>query len=120
MTPYDPKCENIFERLRWYAVKRGYQVVTPRSADMCMAFYRDVDMHIGSRLHAHLFFLSRNKKSFLTPVDGRAIGVADELGFPLCDPSRFDMYLDFNFEIVRSRARDGFKVMEKFVGSLPK
>jgi hypothetical protein len=120
LLPYDSQCKNVYERLRWYAVKRGYQVVTPQSADACIALYRGIDLHIGSRLHAHLLFLSYNKRSFLTCVDGRAVGMAEAFGFPLCDPGRFDEYLNFDFEIVRNRARAIFKVMEKFMETLPK
>lgn len=118
--PFSHGCKNACERLRWYAVKRGYRVVIPVSPDACIDFYRDIDMHVGSRLHAHLMFLSRNRRSFLTPVDGRGAGMAEFLGFPLCDPNRLDDYLDFDFETVRSRARESFQVMERFVKSLPR
>ena len=120
LLPFSRDCENAYERLRWYAVKRGFRVVTPNSADAGIRFYQDIDLHVGSRLHAHLLFLSRNKRSFLTQVDGRALGMAEYFGFPLCDPNRFDDYLDFDFETVRSRARDSFQVMERFVKSLPR
>lgn len=119
LLPYSSHCENVYERLRWYAAKRGFRVVSPHTADACIAFYRNIDLHVGSRLHAHLLFLSRNKRSFLTHVDGRTLGMAKFLGFPLCDPDRFDDYLDFDFEVVRGRARAGFQVMQKFLDSMP-
>lgn len=109
---------NIYERLRWYAAKRRFRVVSPGSADECLAFYRTIDLHFGSRLHAHLHFLSQAKRSFLVPVDGRATGMAEYLGFPLCDPSRFESYLSFDFETVRSRALAGFEVMTRFLRAL--
>ena len=71
------------EALRAYARARGFQPVAPADADACIAFYDDIDVHVGTRLHAHLLFLSRNKRSFLVPVDGRSGGMAEFLGFPL-------------------------------------
>ena len=118
LLPFSQDCENAYERLRWYAVKRGYRVVALSSADACIKFYQGIDLHVGSRLHAHLMFLSRNKRSFLTQADGRSLGMAEFFGFPLCDPNRFDDYLDFDFETVRSRARTSFQVMRKFIDSL--
>jgi hypothetical protein len=118
--PFDPKWPNPYQRLRWYAAKRGFRVIAPESADACIDFYRTVDLHFGSRLHAHLLFLSCNKRSFLTEVDGRSRGIAEFLGFPICDPANFDQYLDFDFELARSRARDGFATMRRFLESVPK
>jgi hypothetical protein len=107
-----------YERLRWYAAKRGLRIISPPTADACLAFYRTIDLHIGSRLHAHLHFISQNKRSFLVAVDGRAIGMAEYLGFPLCDPLHFETYLNFDFEIVRARAQAGFEEMKRFLRTL--
>ena len=111
---------NPYQRLRCYAVKKGFRVICPRDADACMAFYDDVDRHFGSRLHAHLLCLSRAKPSWLVAVDGRAAGIAKSLGFPQCSPTDLNAALDFDFEIVRERAQAGFQVMQKFVDSLPR
>lgn len=110
--------ENQYERLRWYAAKRGFTVIAPKTADQCLAFYRGVDLHVGSRLHAHLHFLSQNKRSFLVGVDERATGMSEHFGFPLCDPDQFEMYMDFDFEIVRERAVDTFATMKLFLSEL--
>ena len=111
---------NEYQRLRKYAVRRGFTIVCPPDADACMDFYGQMDMHIGSRLHAHLLCLSRAKRSWLVPVDGRALGMAEFLGFPLCGPHQLESALGFDFETVRTRAREGFKVMERFVDTLPR
>ncbi len=110
---------NPYQRLRQHAVRCGFTVVCPPDADACMRFYDQVDMHVGSRLHAHLLCLSRAKRSWLVPVDGRADGMAEFLKFPLCAPRELESALDFDFEIVRSQAHDGFKVMQRFVETLP-
>ena len=117
LLPY-AEVTNPYERLRWYAVKRGFRIVSPATADACLSFYRNIDMHIGSRLHAHLHFISQNKRTFLVPVDDRATGMAEYLGFPLCKPDCFEIYLDFDFETVRARAYAGFEQMKIFLRTL--
>lgn len=117
LLPYT-EVTNPYERLRWYAAKRGFRIISPPTADACLAFYRTIDLHIGSRLHAHLHFISQNKRTFLVAVDGRASGMAEYLGFPLCDPVDFETYLDFDFETVRARAQAGFEDMKRFLQTL--
>lgn len=111
---------NAHQRLRKYAVRRGFSIACPADADACIALYEGVDMHIGSRLHAHLLCLSRAKRSWLVPVDGRALGMADFLRFPLCRPETLESDLDFDFETVREQAVKGFAVMQRFIATLPK
>jgi hypothetical protein len=105
-------------RLRRSAEKLGFTVVAPRSVAQGSAIYDRADLHFGSRLHAHLTMLSRNKKSFVVAVDDRAKGMADLFGFPLCDPDRFEDYLGFDFEQVRAAAQRTYPTMQKFVRSL--
>jgi len=104
--------------LRRYARRRGFEVVIPRNADECIRFYDRVDLHVGTRLHAHLLFLSRNKRSYLVPIDGRSLGIAESLDFPLLDPAELDDNWNFNFEMVRNRAVENFKTMQIFLASL--
>ena len=75
---------------------------------------------MGTRLHAHLLFLSRNKRSYLVPVDERSTGIAQALGFPLPLPDTLERNWDFDFEVVRRHAREHYKTMRQFVESLPK
>ncbi|MEO5861676.1 MAG: hypothetical protein ABIQ03_04350 [Burkholderiales bacterium] len=117
--PHAPSQLNDYQRLRQFAVRRGFKVVSPRNADACITFYDGIDMHVGSRLHAHLLFLSRARRSWLVPVDARATGMAEFLGFPLCNPGELEAALDFDFEIVRAQASEGFGVMRSFVKTLP-
>jgi len=42
--------------------------------------YRDCDLHIGYRLHAHILFLSQRKPSFLLEEDGRGRGFSEAIG----------------------------------------
>jgi Polysaccharide pyruvyl transferase len=105
-------------KLRSYAQSLGFQVVVPSDADAATRFYRQIDMHFGSRLHAHLLFLSQAKRSFLTHVDDRAVGMAAAFDFPLCKPERLMDEIDFDFEIVRKAARQHFATMQHFISCM--
>jgi hypothetical protein len=109
-----------YQALRQHAVRAGFAVFAPADADALLAFYRTADVHVGSRLHAHLHFLSRAKRSWLVPVDGRAAGIAESLDFPLCQPETLGAARGFDFERVRARARAHFATMRMFVDSLPR
>lgn len=106
------------EALRRHAAVRGYEIIVPGSADEALAFYDAIDLHIGSRVHAHLHFLSRNKRSALVPVDQRALGLSAAYGFPLSQPQTIERDLTRDFEPVRQRIRDGYEVMRRFTASL--
>jgi hypothetical protein len=106
------------EALRLYARRRGFEIVIPHDADECLRFYEGVDIHVGSRLHAHLLFLSRNKRSYLIPIDGRSLGMAEHFGFPAGPPDHIEANWGSDFEIVRERARASFAVMERFIRSV--
>lgn len=107
------------QALRDHAIRRGYKIVIPASADAALALYEPIDLHIGSRLHAHLQFLSRNKRSFLVAVDDRARGLALAYGFPLSEADGIEtLDLSLDFEPIRARIREGHDVMQRFVASL--
>jgi hypothetical protein len=104
--------------LHRYAESRGFRIYRPASVQECQDFYRTCDLHFGSRLHAHLFFLSQAKKSFLTSVDDRCTGFSQAFGFPLCDYRNFDHYVSYDFEIYRQRALAQYGVMKQFLSSI--
>ncbi len=106
------------QRLHDYARALGFEVYRPASAEECLAVYAKCDLHLGSRLHAHLHFLSRAKRSFLTPVDGRSAGFARTFGFPLCDYRRLDAHFDYDFERYARRVRETFATMTAFTDYL--
>lgn len=47
-----------------------------------IAFYDDCDLHVGYRLHGHLYFLSKRLPSVLLEEDGRGRGATEALGAP--------------------------------------
>jgi phosphotransferase system IIB component len=73
------------ERLQKYvkfAKSRGFIVKDVAYDLKKIDFYLDCDLHIGYRLHAHLYFLRIRKPSILIEEDGRGIGMSRTLGSP--------------------------------------
>lgn len=60
------------------------------SAENLMNYYRNVDLHIGYRVHAHIFMNSIAQKSILISEDGRAKGVKGAISGVVLDG-----YFDF-------------------------
>jgi hypothetical protein len=57
-------------------------------------YYKNCDLHVGYRVHAHIYFLSIRKPTFLISVDGRGMGVSKTLGtedVPACSESSANM-----------------------------
>lgn len=52
-------------------------------------FYRECDLHIGYRVHAHVNFISYRKPSFLLQEDTRGIGMSDVLGLSANDVNAY-------------------------------
>ena len=60
----------------------GYEVVDASYGLESVQFYDDCDLHVGYRVHGHLYFLAKRKPSFLIQEDGRGRGVSEALGLP--------------------------------------
>jgi hypothetical protein len=99
-----------------YAERSGFEVFEGAQVEDFLNLYRSVDIHIGSRLHAHLFTLSLRKPSFVTYVDERVSGFAKMLGFPVYHPSELHRYRDYDFTICWDNMKATGKVMEQFAG----
>jgi len=95
-------------------------------------FYDDCDFHLGYRVHAHLYFLSKRLPSVLINEDGRGRGMVETMDLPVFnvdDPelinrvgSLIDTYKKTNFsdfERVGNYLDSHFEVMKKFMNSLP-
>jgi Polysaccharide pyruvyl transferase len=67
------------ENMREAAEKLGYEIVDAAYDLSKISFYSDTDLHIGYRVHAHLYFLSERKPSILINEDGRGRGFCDLL-----------------------------------------
>ncbi len=67
------------------ALALGYRVRDVAYDTRRIAFYGDCDLHVGFRVHAHLYFLSKRLASFLINEDGRGAGMAASLQQPGLD-----------------------------------
>jgi Polysaccharide pyruvyl transferase len=61
---------------------RGYRVVDASRDLGALELYRDCDLHVGYRVHAHLCALSYRRPSLLVIEDGRGEGQSVTLGDP--------------------------------------
>jgi len=104
--------------LRAIARKYGFKLFIPHSVEECFDFYQNTDLHIGSRLHAHLYFLSQRKPSFLTYVDDRCVGFCESLDFPICEVEKLDTYLNYDFSRCQLEIDKLNAVMTQFVSHL--
>jgi hypothetical protein len=55
------------------------------SAENLISFYNKVDLHIGYRVHAHIFMCSQNKASVLIAEDGRGKALKDVINGMILD-----------------------------------
>jgi hypothetical protein len=91
----------------------------------------DADIHIGTRLHSHIFFLSRGKPSFLFNVDSRTDGFLKMIGTPSDEftPSgvkrlvrQFQEMVDGGdysaFDYVPEKIRELHQVMQDFINRI--
>jgi len=72
---------NTHKTLRDRLEERDCETVS-LAADLerMQGIYDRTDLHIGYRLHAHLYFISRQQPSFLLEEDGRGRGASEALG----------------------------------------
>lgn len=128
------------------AEKLGYEI-EDLSYDLSkMSIYDKCDLHVGYRVHAHIYCLSHRVKSILLNEDGRGAGVCNATNFHGVDcyyevitrdgklgkaTNNFAHltlanYIDelksenYNiYKLIKLRLDDKFEVMIKFLNSLP-
>lgn len=66
-----------------YAKAIGCKVVDVAYDMDKIAFYGDCDLHVGYRVHGHLYFLSKRIPSLLINEDGRGLGMAQAMQLPI-------------------------------------
>ncbi len=71
--------ENNTMVIKRKADELGYNVVDASYDLDKIKFYDECDLHVGYRVHAHLYFLSKRKPSILLHEDGRGRGVSESL-----------------------------------------
>ncbi|MCF6366838.1 MAG: polysaccharide pyruvyl transferase family protein [Bacteroidales bacterium] len=96
-----------------------------------LKFYKNADLHIGYRVHAHLFFLANGLPSILLSEDGRGLGMSKTFNLPelyaysKSFESGFEKYLekfeDNIFSISESNTifiKNKYEEMKKFLNNL--
>ncbi|MFX1343085.1 MAG: polysaccharide pyruvyl transferase family protein [Promethearchaeota archaeon] len=76
----DPRLADLNVRLSNYARKLGCETFDASYDLKKIQVYDTMDIHVGFRVHAHIYFLSYAKPSFLIAEDSRGDGVVKTLG----------------------------------------
>jgi hypothetical protein len=105
----------------------GTQVVDVSYSVDKIKFYDDCDLHIGYRVHAHIYFLSKRLPSILIHEDGRGNGVTEALKSPGINAYRISKIyssifkvFNHNYYISKIYSKLGMKVNEGIIDSLSK
>ena len=96
-------------------------------------FYKSCDFHIGYRVHAHLYFLSKRLPSILINEDGRGVGMVKSLGMEVFNVNDKELFSKIelalikysngafsDFDQVIQKIENTFKVMQDFLIKLNK
>lgn len=73
-----------------------------------LQIYDDCDIHIGFRVHAHIYNLSRRNRSILIEEDGRGGGVNEALGLERITAYNVGLPLSLTAENCKKRANEFF------------
>jgi len=82
------------------------------SAENLMNYYSTVDLHIGYRVHAHIFMNSISNRSILISEDGRAKGVKGAIGGIVLNG-----YLDFKDSFIAKVLNKAFPFYDRFTAN---
>jgi hypothetical protein len=99
-------------KIAQYAKKLNYTVVDTSFDTKKLEFYEECDIHIGYRVHAHIYFLSKRLPSILIHEDGRGNGVTEALSSPGIDAYKVSRIYSTTFRIF-NKSRFAGKVYQK-------
>jgi len=71
---------NFFNHMADYAKRLGFECIDLAYDAANMGIYDRCDLHIGYRVHAHIYCLSHFRKTILLEEDGRGRGANEALG----------------------------------------
>lgn len=78
----DKKTEKTHRELVGFLEKNGIALHDIAYQADKMVVYDQADLHVGFRVHAHIYCLSRRQRSILIEEDGRGAGMNQTLGMP--------------------------------------
>jgi len=76
------KKEKFYLQIKERAEQMNYTVKDTSYDTSKIEFYKDCDLHVGYRVHGHLYFLAHRLPSLLIEEDGRGRGANESLGLP--------------------------------------
>ena len=123
---YTPEADAInTKKIADHASDLGFEVVDVSYDADKLKFYDDCDLHIGYRVHAHIYFLSKRLPSILIHEDGRGNGVTEALNSPGIDAYRVSAFYSklfglFNTNIFLAKVygRIGLKLNMNIINEL--
>lgn len=77
---YHSKPNPLSDRVANFATELGYEVMNQFGNTSNLERYHAIDLHIGYRLHGHIYFLRQRKPSILMVEDARSFGLANTQG----------------------------------------
>ena len=96
----------------------GYEVVRGERMGEFLDLYREADVHLGNRVHAHLKCLSLGAVSFCTPFDLRQQYFAESLDYPLVTRIPDAALESYDFARVAARRDAARAAMDRFTARL--
>ena len=95
----------------------GYEIRVADRVEDAASTYGSCDLHVGSRVHAHLFALSLARRSVVTKVDDRVVGLSRAYGFPIASVATIlELIAEPEiFERHRRRVKDLHTTMRGFI-----
>lgn len=102
---FTPEADAInTKKLAEHASDLGFEVVDVSYDADKLKFYDDCDLHIGYRVHAHIYFLSKRLPSILIHEDGRGNGVTEALDSPGIDAYNVSKFFSGLFRLFNTNA----------------
>jgi len=74
---YHSEANEKSKEVAGYAKSLGYIEINMAGRVEGLSLYDEIDLHIGYRLHGHIYFLRKRKPSLLLIEDARAFGIAN-------------------------------------------
>ncbi len=120
-----------FIRGAFLAKLNGFKIADLNSKLEKIHIYDDADLHIGYRVHAHIYMLSHRLPSFIIAEDSRGTGQSLSVGLPTLDYSdthvvnNLDQSLNEHFKTKGKsfkaaiiKMEETFKVMQQFLENI--
>ncbi|MDD3172598.1 MAG: polysaccharide pyruvyl transferase family protein [Herbinix sp.] len=93
----------------------GVEIVNIENTSEGLCVYDDCDLHIGYRVHGHIYNLSQRNVSILIEEDGRGAGVNQALGLTSISAYDFDDKLPLDIILRTKKNECNFDIENKYI-----